>query len=143
MPRFEQQKRLILAEWAATLEAWRDGRLAGAGEPDRAMVPWCDRINRIPGLCTLQSCEGHHHDGTIDTAHIWIWLSSEKARWFDRAAPELAARTDIIERVSKLFTEDGKEVALVYFRGKERNLLHHSMGVIYEFFTRSSSRSAP
>lgn len=143
MSQFESEKAAILSEWEDVRSAWESGRLRGVGAPDAAMVPWCDRINSLPGLCTLQSCAGHWRGDTIETAHLWIWLSREAGTRFELAAPALAARAETIERVSKLYLADGKKVASIYFRGDERGLLGQSMEVVFAFLREVSCSSPP
>lgn len=123
----------ILAEWQRTREQWRDGSLRGTGEPDTDIIPWCDRINALPGLCTLQSCAGHTENGSIKSAHFWIWMSRSVSENFDRNAFLLLRNRDRIDWVSRHYLPDGKEIASITFFGNERDLLEQSATLIYGF----------
>lgn len=51
------------------------GNQAGRGYPDPDILPWCDRLNALEGLCTLQSCAGHtprNGDPGPHPGHLWI-----------------------------------------------------------------------
>jgi len=127
------QKADIVAEWEHTKARWSNGELSGKGEPDADIVPWVDRINQLPGICALQSCAGHKSDGYIEAAHFWLWLSRSVAGRFDRSAPVLSQRAQRIERVSKHYLSDGKEIAAITFQGNERGCLEWSAAVIYGY----------
>ena len=130
-------KRNILASWEQTKRDWGLGSLSGVGEPDSDIVPWCDRINALPGLCTLQSCAGHLRGGVIEAAHLWIWMSEAAAKNFDRAAFSLLRRRDRIDWISKHYLHDGKEIASITFFGNERDLLESSVSIVYDFAVRT------
>jgi hypothetical protein len=100
------------------------------------MLPWCDRLNAIPGVCTLQSCAGHaaSDGGVIAPGHLWVWLDRETSDAFDANAFHLAVKTRYIERVAKEYTAWKQEVASITFAGNERGLLHYSMSIILAFF---------
>jgi hypothetical protein len=137
------RKAAVIAEWEAAKLDWRNGRLQGVGAPDQPMLAWCDKINALPGLCTLQSCAGHRRGSIYETAHLWLWMTREVAARFDEAAPRLARQTEEIDSVSKLFMRDGKEVASIYFYGDERDHLNLSVGVVYRFLSDISCKSPP
>lgn len=106
----------------------------GRGFPDPDMVPWCDRLNALPGVCTVQSCAGHRRaDGYMSSGHLWVRLDEGMAQAFDRRALDLAAH-DYIEEVARVYKPWGAEVASITFAGNERNLLPTSMGTILRFF---------
>lgn len=104
----------------------------GYGFPDPDMIPWCEKINSIHGVCTLQSCAGHKGDYEIP-GHLWIWLREDLAELFHRRAPVLA-QYQLIERLSTVYTSGGREVAVITFAGNNRDLLSESMRVILSFF---------
>lgn len=126
-------KEEILAEWDQKRELWRKGSLRGTGEPDADIIPWCDRINALPGVCTLQSCAGHVKNGTIETAHLWLWMSETAAKVFDREVFALLGHRERIDWISKHYLHDGKEITAVTFCGNERDLLASSLDLIYGF----------
>lgn len=108
----------------------------GRGFPDPAILPWCDRLNALRGICTLQSCAGHrHNDGSLSSGHLWLWLSPDVARAFRTRAFQLAKRSPPIERVYTLYADWGQEIADVRFAGNERGLLAESMELIFAFFS--------
>ncbi len=127
-----------LAEWnqaksLATPENKRE--LGGHGYPDPDMIPWCDQLNTIPGVCTLQSCAGHGsaQEGYVASpGHLWILLDRELTKRFRARAFELAVRQEI-ERVSTLYSSWGQEIALIVFAGNERDSLDKSMRTILRF----------
>lgn len=123
-------KATILAEWES-LAAAAD---SGPGCADSLIVPWCDRLNAIHGVCTLQSCAGHIENGYLHSGHIWLWLDQAKSAEWDRRAYELAtART--IERVTRIYSSWGQEVHCVEFQGEEWGRLTESMKMIEWFVT--------
>lgn len=126
-----------LVRWRR-LVADREGRNC-PGDPDPVVVPWCERINSIPGVCTLQSCAGHEcgEDGGRSAGHFWLWLSSDKAASFKQRAFELA-RNATIEKVSTIYQPWGQEVALIEFRGTPDGKLDESCAAIVGFLTSST-----
>lgn len=84
--------------------------LGGMGYPDPEIYGACDRLNALPGVCTLQSCAGHGHAG-----QIWLWLDVPTSAAFDREAPALAA-SPLIERLRKLWLPEGQEIVDVEFK---------------------------
>lgn len=125
----EDAKESILREWQKTRATIKDG----PGCPDPDIVPWCDRINLLPGICTLQSCQGHRCDSAIEPAHLWLWLSEGAANRFDRGAAYLATDRAVIERISWHYLDDGKKIASITFYGNERDTLGSSAATIYGF----------
>ena len=132
----EAEKATILTAWAATLAAERpEGDQPGRGFPDPEMIQWCEALNRIQGVCTIQSCAGHNHpDGSRTTGEVWLRLDSRMARRFYDRSFELAAHPNM-ERVGVLFGSWGEEVATVAFKGLESDLLCESMSAIVSFLT--------
>jgi hypothetical protein len=121
-----------LSHWQRVL-AERAG-VAGVGNPDPEMVPWCERINAINGVCTLQSCAGHEHGegGSRSSGHLWLWLAAEKAIAFQERAFELA-RHAAIERISTIYQPWGREVVQIEFRGTPDGQLESSGQAILAF----------
>ena len=106
------------------------------GFPDADILPWCDQLNALEGICTLQSCAGHlRSDGTLVSGQLWLWLTPDISREFHFRAFELARHSPRIERVRTIYTQWGQEVAAVTFAGNERNLLAESMQLVVAFFS--------
>ncbi len=107
---------------------------SGPGIPDPEIVPWCERINALPGVCTLQSCAGHESrgSGARSSGHLWLWLSKEKAIAFEKRAFELA-RDAAIERISTIYQPWGQEVVQIEFRGTPDGQLESSGQTILAF----------
>ena len=129
----DDAKRDILAEWKRTKARWRSGDMSGTGEPDADIVPWCDRLNELPGICTVQSCAGHSDGSTVQSAHLWIWLSRDVAERFNHKAFLLLRDRDAIDWISRHYLHDGKEIASITFFGNERGSLEKSIRLIYGF----------
>lgn len=126
-----------LAAWGEVRKAGIPaGNQAGKGYPDPNILSWCDRLNALPGICTLQSCSGHlprNGDPGPHPGHLWLHLSEPMARAFSRRAFKLA-RQDGIEEVSCQFKEWGQEIVSLVFAGDDRGLLASSMDRITSFF---------
>jgi hypothetical protein len=131
-------------EKAEILEGWeerkrtsiRPGAKGGRGYVDPRIVPLCDALNNLDGLCTLQSCAGHpaaESDGPVYPGCLWLRLNQRMARRFEEQAHRLAAEP-VIERVGKIYWEDGKETVTIDFKGDEAGLLTESSTVILKFF---------
>ncbi len=122
-----------LAQW---MEIQYASPTSGPGIPDPEMIPWCERINAIKGICTLQSCAGHEHSesGSRSSGHLWLWFSAEKALVFQKRAFELA-RNATIERISTIYQPWGREVVQIEFRGAPEGQLESSGQTILAFLT--------
>jgi hypothetical protein len=108
----------------------------GRGFPDPDILPWCDRLNALPGVCTLQSCAGHEYsDGSHSSGQLWICLSPAMARGFRERVFDLAQHSPPIERVYTLYAAWGQEIVDVRFAGNECGLLAESMELVVEFFS--------
>jgi len=105
------------------------GDLHGRGWPDAAIVPWCDRINALEGVVTLQSCAGHAGDSTYP-GNIWVCFAERPARVAYLAAPVLAA-CPLIERVRCFWHPNGEEVWEILFHGSERGQFEPSIKQIF------------
>ena len=126
-------KRDILAQWEREKQAWRVGEIKGPGEPDTDIVPCCDAINALSGICTLQSCAGHRKGRYQTNGHLWLWMDEVAHARFTANAFLLLNNQDYIDSVDTRFLHDGKEIAFVAFFGNERGKLDASMTFIYGF----------
>ena len=118
------------------LARWKGLRLSAgtkSGDPDPDIYPLCDRLNALPGVCTLQSCAGHRNGNVLDSGHLWLWLDRRTAERFDRNAWALAA-FPTIERVARFYSPSGQEITVIEFQGNERGALATSADVIRLFF---------
>lgn len=115
---------------------------------DAAILPYCDALNALPGVCTLQSCAGHRPgevsaaapEGTRDqwsvrSAHLWLWLDERTANTFYYSAWWLSKNT-LMESVSVRFQPYGRQIVELYFAGNDRGsgYLDSSMQIILKFF---------
>lgn len=132
------EKERIVAQW------WTDQKVtpppgvdgADRGYPDPEVILWCEKLNGLPGICTVQSCSGHKlGDSHLQSGHFWIRLDEKMSAAFDEAAFELAAQEGI-ERVGKFYSEWGEEITDLTFAGLERDSLPQSMQTIFEFFSK-------
>ncbi|KKN61938.1 hypothetical protein LCGC14_0517070 [marine sediment metagenome] len=127
-------KRSILLEWDRTKATPSPpSDLAGRGWPDSEIIPLCDALNALPGVCTLQSCAGHKRESRFICGHLWIVLDESMSRKFDQKAFELSSQANI-DRLCKIYSSWGQEIVSIEFLGKERGLLQASMGTILQFF---------
>ena len=128
----ETEKVAELAYWERLIA--ERGSKDGPGNPDPEIIPWCEKINSIPGICTLQSCAGHVYGkrGVRVSGHFWLWLSSEKAANFKQRAFELA-RNAAIERISTIYQRSGQEVVSIEFCGIPDGQLEDSGRAITTF----------
>lgn len=135
------EKQKILADWEETKKRpIPNGDLAGKGFVDLDIVPWCDKLNEIEGLCTLQSCAGHGKRIPNGELHVkskgilWIWLSKSMNETFYENVFDSLAKHKCMERVRILFSDWGQEIIELSFKGNECNYLDKSMNVIVCFF---------
>lgn len=135
-----QEKAHILAEWQKALSSpYPRDDAGGRGWPDPDVIPLCDALNRLPGVCTVQSCAGHGcaEKGYVDSpGQLWLRLDEHASRRFKAEVFGLATAKGLIERVCTLYTEDGKEITVIEFYGNERDLLPKSAKLIVSFFER-------
>ena len=108
------------------------GDLAGRGYPDLGILPFCDWLNSIDGVCTLQSCEGHTaRKGHIASSGVlWIWLDKELSDLFRERASQLAVPP--IERVAQVHSNT-REFVEIIFGGNENGQLDKSLAVLRDF----------
>ena len=123
---------------AQILEAFNETRTlpygCGIGGPDEDVLPFCDRLNLIQPIVTLQSCAGHvRPSGYVDMAHVWIWMDSKMTRLFDQVAIGLVANNSEVERVAKIYSSWGQEFFEIMFQGNELGLLDNSTLIIYAY----------
>ncbi|HUO81302.1 MAG TPA: hypothetical protein VM616_00420 [Gammaproteobacteria bacterium] len=121
-----QAKAEELREW----ETKRSNALPAAGRggegfADIEIVPLCDFLNAIPGVCTLQSCAGHD----AQNGGLWLWLDQAASEAFDRWGHVLA-RLPGIETVSREYTAWGQEVTVIDFDNR-RDLWTVSIRVFF------------
>lgn len=126
------EKEFVLERWAADLNRHGLEERPGGGYPDPDMVPWCDRINALPGVCTVQSCQGHIENGYLRPGHLWLRLDEPTATAFDREAFRLAG-VESIEQVARMYTGWGQEIASITFAGNERDSLAASLRAVLRF----------
>lgn len=111
------------------LKLWRDtvrtaprtGPLlpGGSGGVDAEIVPYCTRINNVPGVVTLQSCAGHLQDRTHHTAgQLWIAFSKPMAHAAYIGLPVLALHPRV-DRLSFIWV-GGREIFDITFDGLNR-----------------------
>lgn len=101
-----------------------EGDTGGMGYVDREIVPFCDAINKIEYVCTLQSCAGHRREhpdkpGTtyFQPAQLWLWLRRNEAKKLYSKAAGLAGR-DWVDSL-KIQIIDGREIADIIFFPQE------------------------
>ena len=137
MSRFltKDEKELTLAQWEETLhtEKGRGTTNNGAtGLPDALIIPWCEKVNELTGICTVQSCAGHQHTDITYSGHLWLRLDADNSFRFDVHAFSLSAH-EYIENVSRLYSRHGQEITGIQFWGAERNHLDRSMLTVLNF----------
>lgn len=125
----------------------------GHGYPDPEMFKWCDRLNALSRLCTLQSCAGHrctrelHCDGCkwdgtgewqpenhVWNGQLWLWPDEKLARWCYDHLPSLALLKPHIEKVGLLWHVECREIIDIQFQGAGHGQLENSMANICAFF---------
>jgi len=128
------------------LSEFQQGHDISPPDPEIELYLW--KLNRICGLCTLQSCSGHRktdaRDGSeyFTCGNLWLWLSEAMMEEFYKGAFELA-RNPCIERLRILFQAHGQEIVDIEFKGKESGALVESMRAIIDFFKKCVARAAP
>lgn len=91
---------------------------------DDGMVEWCDRINAISGVTTLQSCAGHETSRTGESGYVrpgslWFraaYFTSEQARWL--------SEQKTIDQVAHLFGRGREPLWEVLFDGRNKSETH-------------------
>ena len=130
------------------------GFVGGRGYPDPEMFAWCDRLNALSRLCTLQSCAGHkctpelHCEPCSDWAtfsaggggehiwngQLWLWPDEKLARWCYDHLPSLALLKPRIDKVGLLWHVECREIIDIQFQGAGHGQLENSMSNIVAFF---------
>jgi tRNA(Phe) wybutosine-synthesizing methylase Tyw3 len=146
------RKRIELAYWME-VRVKRDAMtvppIGGHGYADPEIYALTDRLNALPGVCTLQSCAGHVVDAADGSgpyhmrASLWLWLSGEMMKRFRAHVWELASYHQLIERVAILYlhgasAEDRREIIDITFAKGEH--FEIASGLIGDFFTRLVGR---
>lgn len=159
-------KALELASWerakAERLSAPPSGFVGGHGYPDPEIYSWCDKLNALHRVCTLQSCAGHvctpesHCDYCAEAlgvgvnyisaeqrhvmnGQLWLWLDEKLSRYVYDNTRFLAALPGV-EKVSMLWHVEGREILDIVFRGAGTGELDTSMKGIMLFFEEASWR---
>ncbi len=123
----EKQKRT--AEWVEKRERFKsyglraDEDTAGTGYPDPAIYELTDRLNKLEGICTVQSCSGHPRLGG-DAKRKWsapgqLWLRLDK-HMFDRFihhAQKFVGYEEIEEVVIRWGREREGPIVEINFKG--------------------------
>ena len=140
----EQEKAFELAafeRYQADPSNWRrqnpEAR-GGEGYIDHEVLPLCDDLNQLEGLCTIQSCCGHvNTHGYQYPGQLWIRLSAEMSRRFDARVSELI-KQDVIQHVTKLYSfQEGDvphEVIDLKFWGEPHGRMAEAHAVVAVFF---------
>ena len=103
------------------------------GIQDSEMIPWCNLINELPDVCTLQSCSGHKYpDGSMCSGALWLRLTEKASNNFDKFVFNLSKQKEI-ESVSRDYTSYGEEVIEIYFRGIDFQSVNKAMEKVLEF----------
>lgn len=116
----------------------KPGFRGGEGAIDHEVLPLCDALNAIDGVCTLQSCCGHvnRHDYPYPGS-LWIRLSEEMMRRFEVSLADLL-RHDVIERLAKLYSYTGDrlphEIVEIKFWGEPQGRMDEAHATIAGFF---------
>ncbi len=115
-------KSLAMAHWAKAQEESVKpvGDPGGHGYVDCEVIDFCEAINAMDYVCTLQSCAGHQLEsfddpGTfyIEPANLWLWFTEAAARRFYTVAGDFE-RSPWVDSVRILFI-DGREIADIVF----------------------------
>lgn len=122
------EKDKILANWSIEIQL---------GKPDPDIINLCNELNKIPGICTIQSCSGHFRNGYRECGHLWLRLMEDFNKKFVKRAFMLSSANGI-ERVSTIYSSWGEEIVNIEFEGNERPSpnysLNRSIENILEFF---------
>lgn len=126
----------LLRDWVA------EGKPSGGGRgfPDGNMIDFCNQLNSIGGLCTLQSCSGHvvqAADGSGEYTYpgnLWLRLDEKNSVSFDQRVGDLISSPTIFQ-VRKLYSYDQGtipyEVIDITF---DRQKVEEAQQIILSFF---------
>jgi hypothetical protein len=114
----------------------------GRGRVDHEVLPLCDALNALDGVCTIQSCCGHvwqvpgEPEGVecVHRGQLWIRLDERMARNFDFHIGVLLAH-DVIWHAQKLYSFQGEAAThevfdVMWVEGR----MDEAEAVIREFF---------
>ncbi|KKL19759.1 hypothetical protein LCGC14_2462270, partial [marine sediment metagenome] len=134
---------------ARTLAFWEKQKTGPPGDlPDYRIIPLCDQLNKLRGVCTLQSCTGHPVSlprrpyVVICPGNLWLWLDEAMFWAFIRTAPSFANET-CIEDLRVIFCRrsdsqsfDLRPTICIDFWGEEKSVrtFNRSSELIYEHF---------
>ena len=136
----EQEKGRVLAAWDKHRQDYPNDDMYG--RPDPTMNPWCDAINALPGVCTVQACSGHRRDiGGTSGGCLWLRLDEPASNRLDSLAFELAQQPGI-ECVYRLYASWGEGIVDISFQGEEHGCLDATMKTIVEFLWKITSCSS-
>lgn len=136
----QYEKDNYIKEWedGLTKYEWQryNSKLGGRGYPDADIVPWCQKINLLNGVCTLQSCAGHKYDENeyYYPGELWLRFDQHMNIAFENKVLKFV-KNSLIEKVSKLYRQDGTEIIEIIFQGNERGKFHESIEFIYNFIS--------
>ncbi len=129
----------VLAEWQAAKDGPRGA--GGSGFPDDAIIPLCDQLNGLDGICTLQSCSGHPRTRTqrwASPGQLHVWLDEWCFVRFLLVADDIA-RMPLIDDVCVLFGrwDDARAVVSIFFLGADKgaHVLARAIQDIYLLFS--------
>jgi len=132
------EKKERIADWERVKKGQQKPSVA-----DKDIIPLCDALNELEGVCTIQSCSGHfgitNPDSShyIQKAHLWLRLDKETALKFYEHVFELADNK-LIEVVEILFHPKdvwGGVIVSIIFEGNNSGKLLASSDVILPFFS--------
>lgn len=140
----DTEKQSELAEFAryrADPNNWRKAHPendGGSGYIDHEVLPLCDALCEIDGVCTIQSCCGHVNKYGYNMAgQLWIRLSAPMAAAFDARVGDLLAES-VIYHVCKLYTviegREPREIVDIQFHGEADGRMPEAAEVILRFF---------
>lgn len=138
---------LTAAEKRRRLTGWQEyrntplpeGELAGRGYPDAAIYSLTDRLNRLLGICTIQSCSGHPEtewEG-VYPGSLWLRLSEPVFTAFIQRVDTLVAHLRIEQAAILWGREREGHVVEITFEGLNKGAveLMQASEVIIDFFT--------
>jgi hypothetical protein len=109
------EKSTVLADWVAEPNS-KDPMGDGDVDPEARVL--LAPLNRLDGVCTVQSCVGHHVQRKpydyVKSGHIELRLSEERTRQFYAAMPVVALQ-DWCEDIC-LHWRSSHQCALIVFR---------------------------
>lgn len=99
----------------------------------------CDALNKLSGVCTLQSCTGHVVEGRdCYNGNLWLWLD-EAASLVLGCFGHVLARMHGIESVTKKYAEWGQEIIVINFDGGSEEA-HQSILIFFSAVSAMSDK---